>query len=250
MGNKDAITIRPGERLDALDDKGLKIIQHPGMFRFGTDSILLADFAGVKPNDRVADFGTGTGILSILSAARCPGATFDAIEIQPEVADMAARSVMYNSLEDRVTVHTIDLREAAGALGHGGHTLVICNPPYGKLNSALVSAAPTQRAARHEADCTIDDIAAAASALLKNGGRFAAIYPAPRAFELMRALNSHSLAPKRIRTVGDMPAKAPKFVLLDAVKGGGSQLHWLPPLILRDDDGTPSAEWKRIYRVE
>ena len=36
---------------------------------------------------------------------------------------------------------------------------------------------------------------------------------------------------------------------LDAVKDGGSQLHWLEPLVLRDADGEYTDEWRRIYRV-
>jgi len=57
------------------------------------------------------------------------------------------------------------------------------------------------------------------------------------------------LQPKRIRTVHSQWDKDPKLILLDAVKGGGSMLHWMPPLILNNPDGTPSDEWKRIYRV-
>ena len=39
--------IRPGERLDDLQRGGLCILQRPDGFRFGTDAVLLADFAGV-----------------------------------------------------------------------------------------------------------------------------------------------------------------------------------------------------------
>ena len=46
-----------------------------------------------------------------------------------------------------------------------------------------------------------------------------------------------------------MAGRAPKLVLLDAVKDGGSQLHWLEPLVLRDADGEYTDEWRRIYRV-
>jgi len=38
-------------------------------------------------------------------------------------------------------------------------------------------------------------------------------------------------------------------VLLDGVKDGGAQLHWLEPLVLRDREGNFTAEWKRIYRI-
>ena len=67
---------------------------------------------------------------------------------------------------------------------------------------------------------------------------------------MMRAMHQRNLAPKRIRNVHATPGRAPKFVLIEAVKGGGSGLHWLEPLVLADENGNPSAEWKRIYGVE
>ena len=38
------VCINPGERLDDLQLNGLKLIQRPDAFRFGTDSVLLAAF--------------------------------------------------------------------------------------------------------------------------------------------------------------------------------------------------------------
>ena len=43
-----AVELKPGERLDDLQHSGLRLIQHPDAFRFGTDSVLLADFAAPK----------------------------------------------------------------------------------------------------------------------------------------------------------------------------------------------------------
>jgi len=238
------------ERLDILNGRGLCVLQRPRSFRFGTDSVLLADFALVKLGDRVVDLGTGTGILPILMADRQPGARFDALEIQREMAEMAAHSVALNGMEDRIRVLTCDLRSAEQVLGYGKYSLAVCNPPYGKASAAIASRDESLRVARHEALCTIEDVALAASKLLKVSGRLAVIYPAPRMLELMCALRAVRLEPKRIRTIHAAPGKAPKFALLDAVKGGGSQLHWMEPLILNDEDGRPSAEWRRIYRVE
>jgi tRNA1Val (adenine37-N6)-methyltransferase len=84
--------------------------------------------------------------------------------------------------------------------------------------------------------------------LLKNGGRFCAIYPAPRAYELMRAMDEAGIAPKRLRTVHGVAGRAPKFVLLEGVRQGGEGLHWLAPLVLRNEDGTFTQEWHRIYK--
>ena len=239
--------LKDGERLDDLQCDGLKLIQRPDVFRFGTDSVLLADFARPRKKDRAVDLGCGTGAIALLMAAHRPGLTVDAVEIQPEIADMARRSVALNGMEDKVRVLNADMRDAWRTLGAGAYTLAVCNPPYGKVGAALESANEARRVARHEGDLAPEDIARAAAMLLQNGGRFCVIYPAPRAFEMMCAMHENRLAPKRIRTVHGVAGRAPKFVLMDAVRGGGEGLHWLEPLVLRNPDGSFTEEWHRIY---
>ena len=63
----------------------------------------------------------------------------------------------------------------------------------------------------------------------------------------MRAMESASLSPKRIRTVHGVAGRKPKLVLIDAVKQGGAGLEWLEPLILQNEDGSPTAQWNAIY---
>ncbi len=239
--------LKPGERLDDLQFNGLKLIQRPDAFRFGTDSVLLADFAAPRHGDRAVDLGCGTGAIAVLMAAHRPGLHVDAVEIQPLIADMARRSILLNNMQDAVTLHEMDMREAWRTIGAGMRSLVVCNPPYGRSGAALESVTDAKRIARHEGNLTPGEIARAASMLLKNGGRFCVIYPAPRAFEMMQAMQENHLAPKRIRTVHGVEGRAPKFVLMDAVKGGGPGLHWLEPLVLRHPDGSFTPEWHRIY---
>lgn len=240
----------PGERLDDLQAFGFRLIQHPDTFCFGTDSVLLADFAAPRKWERAVDLGTGNGAVAILMAARRKEMTIDAVELQPRMADMARRSVLINGLEDRMQVHCMDMRDAWQALGRQTHSLVVCNPPYGGQGCTLLSAGEHERIARHEADLTPEDIARSAVRLLKFGGRFCVVYPAARAFEMMQAMQGCKLAPKRIRTVHARAEKAPKLILIEAVNGGGSALNWLPPLILSDADGQPTAEYRRIYHMD
>ncbi|MFR3405788.1 MAG: methyltransferase [Christensenellales bacterium] len=74
-------------------------------------------FRGGETGERVCDMGTGTGVLPLLLSARAEGTTFDAFEVQPDVADMARRSVALNGLEERIRVHCADCREAARSSG-------------------------------------------------------------------------------------------------------------------------------------
>jgi tRNA1Val (adenine37-N6)-methyltransferase len=244
--------LRPGvrrlsdETLDDLKVKGYRIFQKKRAFRFGTDSVLLADFAAPKARELVADLGTGSGVLAILMAAHAPGARFHAIEIQRQMAQMAARSVRLNGLSARISVFCADLRDAPTLLGQGGHSLIVCNPPYNAPGASTARASDAERVARQEDGCAAGDIARAASRLLKNGGRLAMVYPAPRLFDLMCAMRAARIEPKRVRMIQNTANSAPKLALIDGVKGGRSALHCMPPLIL-SEGGAPSAEWRRIY---
>lgn len=245
--NFDNELLRPGERLDDLQHDGFHIIQSPEAFRFGTDSVLLADFAAPRRRDVCVDMGCGTGAIALIMLSHNPGIKVTGIEIQPEIADMARRSAALNNVSDRFDVLCADMRTAHEELGRGRFSLAVCNPPYFKAGGALLSESDKVRIARHEGDITPADIAASAARLIKNGGRFAVVYPAPRALEMMRAMEDADIAPKRVRTIHGVEDRPPKHILIEGIKGASSGLHWLAPLILRDRSGEPTAEWHRIY---
>ena len=242
--------IKPGERVDDLERNGLHILQRPGAFCFGMDAVLLAAFTRLRKRERVVDLGTGTGILPLLLSQNEPTATFEAIEIQPDMADMAARSVLMNGLESRVCVHACDLRDAWERLGRGQMGAVVCNPPYGKQNGTLISETEGQRVSRHEQDCTIRDVARAASLLLRDLGRCTLAFPAQRLLELCDALREWELEPKRVRMVCAKVEKPPYLALVEAVKHARPALLWEPPLVVYHADGGMTDELKRIYHME
>lgn len=239
--------LKQGERIDDLQRNGLRIIQNPKAFRFGMDAVLLADFTRLRPHDRVADMGTGTGILPLLLSQKEERCIFDAFEIQPDMADMASRSVELNGLEARVRVHAADMRDAWQIVGRQSMHAVVCNPPYGKRGGTLTSEASALSIARHEADCTIEDVAASCAAVLRNLGRLHIVFPAQRMLELCDALRKSRLEPKRIRMVCAHADKPPYLVMVEAMKNAKPQLLWMPPLIVYHADGTETEEIKQIY---
>ncbi len=251
MNNQeDSALLLPDERIDDLQFSGLRIIQSPHAFRFGMDSVLLADFAGVRPRSRVCDLGTGTGILPLLLYGRAPDLRCDAVEIQPDAADRARRSMLLNGLESRIAVHHRDLREVRAFLPHAAYDLVVCNPPYSPEGASLPSPKAALRTARQEGECTLQDVADAAAWLLRGRGRLALMLPAARLTDAFHILRLRRLEPKRLRLVhakADQPARLALIGCMLDVKSG---LIIEKPLIVQNPDGSDADEIRRIYHLE
>ncbi len=247
---KNKFEVRADERLDDLQNNGMKLLQKKHGFRFGMDSVLLKDFVRLKPGERVADLGTGSAVLPILLSQKEKTAFFHAFEWQPELADMAARSVRGNQLDGRIAIHCADLRSADQIIGKASVHVVVCNPPYGKKDSILESPNENKRLSKQETTCTIDEILISCGSILKNQGRLYMVFPSHRMLELFDGMRRHRLEPKRVRTVCGKVSKAPYLILAEGVKNARPMLHWLPPLIVYREDGSETDELKQIYRGE
>ncbi len=235
------------ERIDDLQRGGLRVIQRADAFRFGTDAVLLADFAAPRRHDRVCDLGTGTGIIPLLLYARENTISADAVEIQPDMADMAARSMAMNGLNEKIRVLPGDLRSIRTLLPHARYDLVTCNPPYGKAGGTLLNPDASKRLARHEESCAIEDVACAAAWLLQNGGRLCCVFPAARMIELSDAMRKYRMAPKRIRMVHSRVEKAAHLCLMDGMLDARPGLIIEPPLVIYDENNAYTPELRRIY---
>lgn len=235
------------ETLEELGREGMRLIQPIKQFRYGTDSVLLSDFAASKRFSLCVDLGSGSGVIALLMAARMPKAKIDCVELQPWAADILERNIRLNGMQERMRAHCGDLREAAAVLGREKYDLAVSNPPYYDAETSLRSPYDEVNTARQDGECTPSELCKAAFSLIKTGGRFCVVFPAARAMALLRAMEENRIAPKRIRCVQDTPQRAPKLLLIEGVKLGGEGLIWLPPLILHDENGAETDEYRRIY---
>ena len=241
------IKLLPGERLDDLHRNGFQIIQNKEKFCFGMDAVLLSGFARVKPGEMTLDLGTGTGIIPILLAAKTRGRHFTGLEIQPESADMARRSVLLNGLEERISIVEGDIREAAERFDAASFDVITSNPPYMTGNHGLVNPNLPKAIARHEICCTLRELVAATEKLLRPGGRFYLVHRPFRLAEIMTELTAHHLEPKRMRLVYPFVDKEPNMVLIEAMRGGRPRITVEKPLIVYKEPGVYQDEIYDIY---
>ena len=241
--------IKDGECLDDLQN-GLFIIQKKDGFKFGIDAVLLADFAKDAKSKNTLDMCSGTGIVALLLSAKTDTRNICALEIQPEMAEMAQRSVVYNSLSDRVRVSAGDVREADKIYGRGAFDKITCNPPYMRLGDGIKNDRDEKSVSRHEILCTLDDAVGTASRLLVSKGRFFMVHRPSRLADIICSMRLYGIEPKRLRFVCPSPSKAPSLLLIEGMKDGGRELKILPTLYIYNGDGTYSEEINKIYGRE
>lgn len=261
------------ERIDELQRGGYRIIQDPDKFCFGTDAVILADYATAKPGERVMDLCTGNGIVPILMLARYPKATYTALELQPEMAEMARRSMKLNQIEDRIQVLQGDLRsikpanavqqeaavaelngatvteaDAAPAFKPHSFHVVTVNPPYMKTsNPNLLNDMPAVQIARHEVCCNLRDVMEAATHLLMSKGRFYMVHRPQRLAEIFEEMQRVKIEPKGMQLVYPYIDKEPTQVLIEGVYQGGREMRIKPPLITYEAPGVYTKQMLEVY---
>ena len=167
--------INADERLDKVNED-ITLIQKKDGLTFGTDAYLLAAFARPQKRAYAVELGTGTGIISLLLAAKERFAKIWALEVQEEFSTLASRNVLLNRMETRVFVRHADLREFTVSDIGREVDVVFSNPPYMRTDSGKRNQSDGKYIARHEVCGDIGDFCAAAERLLKYGGRFYCVY--------------------------------------------------------------------------
>jgi tRNA1Val (adenine37-N6)-methyltransferase len=236
------------ETIDTILGGALTVVQPRHGYRFSIDSILLGRFVRARQRDRVLELGAGCGVVSVMIAALWNPREVVAVEIQPDLAAMAARNAVLNGL-DSIRVLNVDLRaRRIDGLIPASYDLVVANPPYRALLTGRTSPNPERRIARDESAATLAEFVNAAKRYAANGAKVAFVFKASRSAELLRGLADNTLEPKRIRFVhprADAPAAT---ILVEARKGGGIEAAIEPPLIIYDRPGIYSDEARDLMQ--
>lgn len=237
------------ERIDDLMRDGLKLIQNPDLFCFGMDAVLLSTYAYADKNHKVLDLGTGNGIIPILMQSKNPGSIYTALEIQEASANLAKRNVELNHLEDKIVIVKGDIKEASAVLGEASFNVVTSNPPYMNENHGIVNPDSAKAIARHELLCSLEDVIREASRCLKSKGHMFMVHRPNRLVDIFDTMRKYHLEPKRMRLVYPHEDKPANMVLIEAVKGGNSQLIVEEPLVVYKKNGEYTEELLKMYNV-
>ncbi|MBR1867247.1 MAG: methyltransferase [Clostridia bacterium] len=216
------------ERLEDLMIDGLKIIQNVNLYRFTSDAVLLSRFAP-KVGGKVADLCSGSGIVGIHYYALNKGVSVDEYELQKDLAELCEKSIEYNGIGDHIKSYNIPVQEIPSEK-YGTYSLVLCNPPYKKVNSGEKNPQDHIALCRHEIAVTLSEIIGVAYKLLGHGGRFCLCQRVERLTEIIVGMKQRGLEPCRIAFVTAGKDKKPYLVLVEGAKGVKPQLKVLPSI--------------------
>lgn len=215
----------------ALEQLGpYTLAQGAGLFPVSRDSLLLADFATLRPNDRVFDLGCGVGVLGVSLARRAEHLTLDGTDWLDGCVQFTRENLARNQLAGHIW--QLDVADLPQHLPAGGYDLVIANPPYFSPGQGK-AAQGTRGIARTGSEAGLASWCRAARWLLRNGGRFALCCRPWGLVGLLADLTQHNLEPKRLQPVQSHPQRPSNLILLEAVAQGKPGLELLPVRIQR-----------------
>lgn len=212
---------------------------------FGTDALLLGNFAEAKKKDSLVDLGTGCGIIPLVILRNGCLKKAIGVDISAEAVCLAKKTINELSLQNFEVLES-NLKQLKGKIEFGCHTLVTCNPPYKAAGAGIKNPDSIEATARHEIECTLEDIIAVSSKLLQTSGRLCMCHRPERLAELMSLMSKYKLEPKRLRLVCQRRGEEPWLVLLEGRKCAKTGLRISPTLYV-EENGAFSREMLDIY---
>ncbi|MBE6787890.1 MAG: methyltransferase domain-containing protein [Ruminococcaceae bacterium] len=212
---------------------------------FGTDAVLLSNFAAARKNDKMVDLGTGCGIIPFLMLRDGNLQSAVGVDISGEAILLANKTKSELNLSKFEPINA-NLNDLKGKVEFGCHTLVTCNPPYKAPNAGLKNPDETVKVARHEIECTLRDIIEVSAKLLQTGGRLCMCHRPERLSELMRLMGECKVEPKRLRLVCQRKGQEPWLVLVEGKRCAKTGLR-IEPTLYVEEDGNFSQEMINIY---
>ncbi len=215
--------------------------------RAAIDPVFLASAVPASTGDTVIDVGSGSGVASLCLAERGQGFGIAALEIQPDLVELARENAALNGYGDRITVYPGDLMQARYSFPTGSFDHVMTNPPYFEPGESSPSPNEARRMAHVQNGGGLADWIEACLGLVRDGGTLTVIHRAERLGALLGALEPLA-GEASIFPLWPGSAKPARRVIVRARKGirAPSVLH--PGLVLHGPDGGYTVEAEQILR--
>ncbi len=189
--------------------KHFSLSHHHATMKVGTDALILGAWLPVADNcKRILDVGTGSGVIALMLAQRCP-TPIQAIDIHEASVQEAAINFTNSPWGNQLTAIQSSLQNYPPP-GDTKYDLIVSNPPF--FQNSLLPQSPQFTLAKHNVSLSTHDFVAHTSRLLDDTGTWAVILPPDRidhllllsvefGFFLIHRLNVYTKANKALTRV-------------------------------------------------
>lgn len=227
--------------MDQVSGTNFYIYQDKDDFSFGIDAVLLSDFTKAKKNH--IDLCTGNGIVALRLAYLYKDVSIVGADIDHKAIELFNKSISINKLDERLTAMEMDIREVEKHFKKNAFDSLSVNPPY--LNPKDNIASGDYK--RQELLLNLDDIARAASYLLKPYSKIYMVHRPARLVDIILSFKNHGINLRRLRAVKPFAEKKANMILLELEKSEKEGFDYMNELVVYKADGTYTEEVKEIY---
>jgi tRNA1Val (adenine37-N6)-methyltransferase len=208
--------------------------------KVGTDGVLLGAWCPLDQPARILDIGTGSGLVALMLAQRCPEAQIDAIDLDSAAVEQAQENFNQSVFRGQLTAVESSLQAWNG----GPYDLIVSNPPY--FQNSLKNPDEGRKTARHTDTLSFDELIAHSVRLLTSNGRLALILPAETEKEVLALATSQGLHPTHITRVFSKATKPARRILLCFAKTESPLVA--DSLVLENDKGDRSRPYQELCK--
>jgi tRNA1Val (adenine37-N6)-methyltransferase len=152
--------------------KHFEVNQSNSAMKIGTDSMVFGSLIDVEGKSNALDIGTGTGVLSLMTAQRNPSLKITAIEIEADAFDEAKINFDNSSFKPQLTAFHVDFLNFSP---DSKFDLIFSNPPY--FENASKSSSQQKNLARHDDSLPLNVLFEKVAVHLTENGLFWVILP-------------------------------------------------------------------------
>lgn len=155
-------------------------------YRAGHDAVLLAASLEAAAGEKLAEAGCGAGAALLCAAHRLGGTWLTGFERDPAMAELCARGIVANAMQDRVEVRGADIADRPREI-ENAFDQAFSNPPF--FEPGAVRAPAPGKAGAYLADTPLKAWVLFLLHVVKPGGRVTMIHRAAALADILELLN-------------------------------------------------------------
>lgn len=232
---------------DAILGGRLKLRQPAAGYRIGIDPIFLAAAAPALGEGCALELGAGAGAAALCLAWRQRQARVLGLELQPDLAVLAADNARLNGLSQRLRFLAGDLLNPPGEVATGGFDLVMANPPFHAAGSATPPTEPGRACGHVEGEAGLAAWIARGLSLAGSAGALLLIHRPERLGEILGQLEGKA-GGVVVFPLWPAAGKPARRILVLARKGSRAPMTLAAGLVLHAPGGGYSAAAEAVLR--